>query len=790
MKFSEQWLREWVNPELSTQELADQITMAGLEVDAIEPVAGDFSGVVVGEILRAEQHPDADKLRVCQVSDGQSEFQVVCGAPNARAGIKVPFATVGAVLPGDFKIKKAKLRGVESFGMLCGPDELALGESTGGLMELSSELTVGDDLRKALHLNDQLIELGLTPNRSDCLSLRGIARDVAVLNNLSIAEPDCAAVAPGCDEMLDIQIQAPEHCPRYAGRIIRGIDISRPSPSWLQEKLRRAGLRSIDAVVDVTNYILLELGQPLHGFDLAQLSGGILVRLAEKGEKLTLLDGQELLLRDDSLVIADQGKALALAGIMGGKGSGVGEQTRDIFLESAFFAPEKLAGKARSYGLHTDSSHRFERGVDYALPVAAIERATRLIIDIVGGTPGPVVERTTGSLPEPKHINLREERIEKMLGMAIAPDRVEAILRGLGLDVSRNEGGWSVTNPSWRFDIEIEVDLLEELARIVGYNNLPVKPISDTLAIESKPEAGIGLAEIRRRMTALGYQEAITYSFVDPVWQKALFPEATAVSLLNPISADLADMRVSHWPGLLKAVSHNLNRQQVRVRLFETGLCFLPEDGGKLRQEATLSAVLTGPRLPESWHEKGSEVDFYDAKGDLESVMKLSAGREFRFAAGEHSALHPGQSADIFLDGRKVGVVGALHPSLLKELDLGQSVYLFEIELSAISSRQVPAFQTPSRYPEVRRDLAVIVDRKIPAQELLDATRAVAGSYLVNLNLFDIYEGEGIDPQRKSLALGLTYRHSSRTLNEEEVNESIGNVVGALEERFGATLRN
>ncbi|MFT5576298.1 MAG: phenylalanyl-tRNA synthetase beta chain, partial [Bermanella sp.] len=499
MKFSEQWLREWVNPELNTQQLADQITMAGLEVDAIEAVAGEFSGVVVAEILSAEQHPDADKLRVCQVSDGQSEFQVVCGAPNARAGIKVPFATLGAVLPGDFHIKKAKLRGVESFGMLCGPDELGLGESTGGLLELNSGLAAGQDLREALDLNDMLIELGLTPNRSDCLSLRGIARDVAVLNGLSISEPDCAAIAPACDDVLDVEIAATEDCPRYVGRIVRNIDISRPSPTWLQEKLRRAGLRSIDAVVDVTNYLLLELGQPLHGFDLAKLSGGICVRLASEGEKLTLLDGQELTLRSDSLVIADQDKVLALAGIMGGKGSAVSAQTCDIFLEAAFFAPEKLAGKARAYGLHTDSSHRFERGVDYALPMVAVERATRLIVDIVGGQPGPVVERTTAALPEPRKISLREARIEKMLGMPVAAERVVAILEGLGLDVSRADGGWSVISPSWRFDLEIEVDLLEEIARIVGYNNLPVKPITDSLIIEAKPEAGVGVGELRRR---------------------------------------------------------------------------------------------------------------------------------------------------------------------------------------------------------------------------------------------------------------------------------------------------
>ncbi len=789
MKFSEQWLREWVNPELSTQELADQITMAGLEVDAIEAVAGDFSGVIVGEILAAEQHPDADKLRVCKVSDGKDEFQVVCGAPNARAGIKVPFAMVGAVLPGNFKIKKAKLRGVESFGMLCGPDELELGESTGGLMELSPEVQVGQNLRDALGLDDKLIELGLTPNRADCLSIRGIARDVAVLNGLEIKTPDCAPVAAVNDDQREITIEAEADCPRYCGRVIRNIDITRPSPVWLQEKLRRAGLRSIDAVVDVTNYILLELGQPLHGFDLAKLDGGIRVRLAEQGEKLTLLDGQELELRADSLVIADEKKALALAGIMGGKESAVGENTTDIFLESAFFAPEKLAGRARSYGLHTDSSHRFERGVDYELPLQAIERATRLITEIVGGEPGPVVERATSHLPEPQQISLREARIEKMLAMPVPAERVEAILTGLGLTVQSADGGWTTTTPSWRFDLAIEVDLLEELARIVGYNNLPVKPITGSLEITAVPEGRVGVGDVRRRMTALGYQEAITYSFVDPVWQKAMFPGVEAVSLINPISADLADMRLSHWPGLLKAVAHNLNRQQSRVRLFETGLCFIPGESG-LQQEATLSAVVTGNRTPESWHGKGERVDFFDAKGDLESLLTLVAGRDYRFEAAEHTALHPGQSARILLNGEEVGHIGALHPSLSKQFDLEQAVYLFEIKLAAITERQVPVFHTPSRYPEVRRDLAVVVDRAVAAQSLLDMARKAAGEHLVNLNLFDIYEGEGIDPQRKSLAIGLTYRDSSRTLNEEEVNESVGHVIRALEEGFGATLRN
>ncbi len=787
MKFSEKWLREWVDPAIDTTALVEQLTMAGLEVDAVEPVAGPFSGVLVGEILSAEQHPDADKLRVCQVSTGTDTVQVVCGAANARAGLKVPFATVGAVLPGDFKIKKAKLRGVESFGMLCAEQELGMAESSDGLMELPADAPAGTDIRDYLGLDDTLIEVDLTPNRADCLSIRGVARDAATLNRLPLNTLEIAPVAAVNDEHFPVEIRAEQDCPRYAGRVIRNVDVSRPTPLWMVEKLRRSGIRSIDPVVDITNYVLLELGQPMHAFDLAKLQGGIVVRKAEEGERILLLDGQELKLKAESLVIADQQRPVALAGIMGGQETAVSETTRDIFLESAFFAPAQIAGRARSYGLHTDSSHRFERGVDYRGTVEAIERATALILDVVGGEPGPVSDLGSDAQPVPAEIVLREERIEKMLGVSLPAEEVEAILQGLGLEVERNADGWLTRSPSWRFDLAIEVDLLEELARVYGYNRLPVKPIRETLDIRPRPEERLELRSLRRQLLARGYQEAITYSFVEPELQKAMTAGAEAVALMNPISSDMSVMRTTLWPGLVKSVAYNLNRQQSRVRLFETGLRFVPGSDG-LRQEPVLAAVITGRRDPESWVEQGDKVDFYDLKGDLDALLALS-GADFEYRAGEHPALHPGQCAEILRGGEVVGHIGALHPGLYKTCDLEQPVFLLELSLDAVLDRQLPAFQPLSRFPEVRRDLAVIIDREVPAAGVVKIARAAAGTYVTNLKLFDIYEGEGIDPKRKSLGLGLTYQHSSRTLNEDEVNTSIDQIVQALEERFGATLR-
>ena len=787
MKFSEQWLREWVNPGIDSDDLSAQLTMAGLEVDAMEPVAGEFTGVVVAEIVDAQQHPDADKLRVCQVSDGEQSYQIVCGAPNARPGIKIPMAKVGAVLPGNFKIKKAKLRGVESFGMLCAEQELGMAEQSDGLMELPSDAPLGDDMRHYLGLDDQLFELGLTPNRADCLSLRGVAREVAALNTMPFAEPAQAPAPVEIQDVPTISIAAPEDCARYAARIVRGIHPGVESPLWLQEKLRRSGVRSIDAVVDITNFVMLELGQPMHAFDLSAVSGGVLVRHAVEGESLELLDGQTLSLTGESLVIADEDKVLALAGIMGGEQSAVSRDTTDLLLESAFFTPEKLAGRARNYGLHTDSSHRFERGVDYELVERAMERATGLIIEICGGQAGPIVMEETEALPVRSEVSLRESRIEKMLGLALLPKDVEQILTGLGMSVVRTEQGWTVEPPSWRFDIAIEVDLLEELARIYGYNRLPVKPVYSALDISPSSEANRSPMELRQQLVSRGYQEVISYSFVDPVLNAELSEREDCVTLLNPISADMAQMRDSLLPGLLKTAEYNSKRQQSRLRFFEVGQRFEP--GETLAQIPTLGALLSGRREPESWCGSGELLDFFDLKGDLEALIAPAAA-PLSFKAAQHKALHPGQTADIWNGDKRVGRIGALHPSLQTKLDLSNPVYFFEIDLEVLLARAVPTFAPVSRYPEVRRDIAVILPREVVASDVLASVENAAGEALVNLKLFDIYEGKGIDPERKSMGLGLTYRDSSRTLNEEEVTQSVEAVVRSLQERFGASLRN
>ncbi|HHH9529550.1 TPA: phenylalanine--tRNA ligase subunit beta [Pseudomonas aeruginosa] len=791
MKFSEKWLRSWANPQVSHDELVARLSMVGLEVDADLPVAGAFSGVVVGEVLSTEQHPDADKLRVCQVSNGSETFQVVCGAPNVRAGLKIPFAMIGAELPGDFKIKKAKLRGVESFGMLCSAKELQISEENAGLLELPADAPVGQDVRTYLELDDYTIEVGLTPNRGDCLSLAGLAREVSAIYDVPLASVAVDAVAAQHDETRPVELAAPAACPRYLGRVIRNVDLSRPTPLWMVERLRRSDIRSIDPVVDVTNYVMIELGQPMHAFDLAEINGGVRVRMAEDGEKLVLLDGQEITLRTDTLVIADHQRALAIAGVMGGEHSGVSDSTRDLFLEAAFFDTIALAGKARSYGLHTDSSHRFERGVDSQLARKAMERATRLILDIVGGEPGPIVEQVSEAhLPKVAPITLRAERVTQMLGMPLDAAEIVRLLQALELTVvADGEGQWSVGVPSHRFDISLEVDLIEELARLYGYNRLPVRYPQARLAPNNKPEARAALPLLRRLLVARGYQEAITFSFIDPALFELFDPGTQPLTLANPISADMAAMRSSLWPGLVKALQHNLNRQQSRVRLFESGLRFVGQLEG-LKQEAMLAGAICGKRLPEGWANGRDGVDFFDAKADVEAVL-ASAGAlgDFSFVPGEHPALHPGQTARIERDGRLVGYLGALHPELAKKLDLEQPVFLFELLLAEVVDGHLPKFRELSRFPEVRRDLALLVDQDVPAQDILTQIRAAAGEWLTDLRLFDVYHGKGIDPHRKSLAVGLTWQHPSRTLNDDEVNSTTQNIVTSLEERFNATLR-
>ncbi|MCC4261007.1 phenylalanine--tRNA ligase subunit beta [Pseudomonas aestusnigri] len=791
MKFSEQWLRTWVNPDVSRDELVARLSMTGLEVDSVTPAAGEFSGVVVGEILSAEQHPDADKLRVCRVSNGSEEFQVVCGAPNARAGIKIPFAMVGAVLGEDFKIKKAKLRGVESFGMLCSAAELQISEDHDGLYELPLDAPVGQSVREYLGLDDAIIEVDLTPNRGDCLSIAGLAREVGANYGAEVCRVKVEPIAAVHDEVRPVELVAAQACPRYMGRVIRNVDLSRPTPLWMVERLRRSDIRSIDAVVDITNYVMLELGQPMHAFDLAEIKGGIRVRMAEEGEKLVLLDGQEISLRADTLVIADHERPLAMAGIMGGEHSGVSENTRDLFLESAFFDTIAIAGKARGYSLHTDSSHRFERGVDWQLQREAIERATALILEIVGGEPGPVIEAVEqGALPSLKQITLRNDRITQMLGMQMGEADVVGYLSGLGLGVTAiGNGQWQIDVPSHRFDISIEVDLIEELARLYGYNRLPVSAPTAALSLAGKPEARGELTVLRRLLVARGYHEAITYSFIEPGLSKQFEPEIEPLALANPISSDMAVMRPSLWPGLCKAVQYNQNRQQGRVRLFESGQRFIPCADG-LRQEVMLSGIVTGSRQPEGWANGAEKVDFFDVKADVEAILAQSAaGVSFRFAPVAHPALHPGQSAGILNGEEQVGLIGALHPQLVEDLDLNGPVFVFELALAKICQGELPRFSELSRFPEVRRDIALVVDREVLAQDLLGAIRQAAGEHLKNLRLFDVYEGKGIDPHRKSMAIGLTLQDSSRTLTDDEVNAVMDRVLQSLEQGFNATLR-
>ncbi len=791
MKFSEQWLREWVNPSVSTEELADQLTMAGLEVDAIEPVAAEFDKVVVGEVKTIEIHPDADKLRVCKVDvGGKEELNIVCGAANVAEGMKVPAALIGAKLPGGFKIKKSKLRGVESFGMLCSAKELGLAESADGLLPLDADAPVGKSIREYLVLEDVSIELGLTPNRGDCLSIEGIARETGVLNNLDVKGPEIKPVKAKNKETLKVTLTADDDCPQYCGRVIKNIDPMAATPMWMQEKLRRCGLRSLSPTVDVTNYVLLELGQPMHAFDLAKINGGINVRHAKKGESLLLLDGQTVELTTGSLVIADDKGPLALAGIMGGEESAVHNDTVDIFLESAFFNPVSIAGKARGYGLHTDSSHRFERGVSPELQELAIERATDLLLEIVGGEPGPVIKQTAkAKLPINPSIDLRPARIERVLGANVSNKEVENILKRLGMELKKNGDGWKVTPPAFRFDVQYEVDLIEEIARIYGYNNLPLEKPSAPLTIGSIPEAQLNLRRIRQALVDLGYQEAITYSFVDEKVQSAIEPEQPSIALANPISSEMGVMRTSLWPGLVQAVKFNLHRQQNRLFLFECGLKFT-QQSTDLNQEMVVAGLVSGERMLPTWDAKSENVDFFDAKGHLAALFELTGCFEsFKYVSESHPALHPGQSARIYRDGDPIGWLGLLHPKVAKLLDLDHTMYLFELKADSLLKGSLPSYEAVSKFPAIRRDLSIVVDQAVTADNVRETIAKAAPETLRKIELFDMYVGEGIDSGRKSLSMGLTLQDLSRTLIDSEIEEVMQRVIDQLHKDLGATLR-
>lgn len=797
MKFNEQWLREWVNPNISRQALLEQLTMAGLEVDAVEPVATELVGIVVGLVTQVDPHPDAERLQVCRVDVGAELLTIVCGAKNVAVGIKVPTALVGAVLPNGTKIKKAKLRGVSSFGMLCSAAELGLAESAAGLMALPNEGKPGQSVVELLQLDDVSIEIGLTPNRGDCLSLLGISREVSALNRCKIKEPSASIVVAQTDETFPVEILEPKACPRYVGRVLRGINSAATTPLWMTEKLRRCGLRSIHPVVDVTNFVLLELGQPMHAFDISKLSGEIKVRYAGEGEKLTLLDGKEVKLDQKTLVIADQQQALALAGVMGGEDSAVSDETDALFLECAFFSPTEMAGVARRYGLHTDSSHRFERGVDAHLAKRAMERATVLLQDIVGGEVGPIIEMIAeNELPRNEPITVRASRIERVLGQAIPASEVVEILIALSMVVkpvsdAAQSDVWEVQAPSHRFDIKTEADLIEEVARLYGYDRIETARPRVHAVLGGQPESRIEANRQRDVLVDRGYQEAITYSFVDAEYQQHFCEDIDPIKLTNPISSDMAVMRLSIWPGLMKALLANQHRQQSRVRLFEIGSVY-EKTPAEIQESTILGGVVVGDMLPLQWGESARKVDFFDVKSDVEAILGLTGhGQEFIFTQGQHPALHPGQTAEIKTpQGGHAGWLGLLHPQLKQVLGVTGDVILFELNSDAIATRLRPAFQASSKFPTIGRDLALVVDVELPADAVIMAIKEVAGERLKQLQLFDVYQGEGIDSGRKSLALGLTLQDTVQTLTDEQVDRLIKRILDHLDQKLGAKLRD
>ncbi|MBT3813111.1 MAG: phenylalanine--tRNA ligase subunit beta [Gammaproteobacteria bacterium] len=790
MQFSEAWLRELVNPAIDTQALVEQMTMAGLEVDSVNPAAAEFSGVVVAQVVSVTAHPDADKLRICQVEVGADEpLQIVCGASNVREGLKIPAALIGAVLPGDFKIKKSKLRGEQSLGMLCSEKELGLAVDADGLMELAADAPVGNDIRKYLSLDDQLIEVDLTPNRADCLSVEGVAREVALLNELEFNIAEINPLAIEHQETLAVKISAPEACPRYLGRLIKGVSATAETPLWMQERLRRSGLRSLGPIVDVTNYVLLEMGQPLHAFDAAKLSGGIEVRLAHADEAFSLLNDQEIKANSETLVIADAEKALALAGIMGGSESAVSDSTQDIFLECAFFNPSFMMGKARYYGLHTDSSHRFERGVDAEMQSRAIERATQLIVEIAGGSVGAITEVVAEEyLPQRPAVTLREQRIKRILGVALAETEVEGILQRLGMAVVKDAEGWQVTPPGFRFDIAIEADLIEELGRVYGYNNLPQTSLLMRSSLSQAPEAVLEIDQIKDLLVGRDYQEAITYSFVDEDLQKKLVPEDAYIKLQNPISSELAVMRTTLWCGLLQAAAYNTKRQHTRVRLFEAGQRFLGIEVDK--QEKMLAGIALGSVNPEQWGEKVRKVDFYDIKADVEAICALT-GREIKFVSAKHSALHPGQSAEIqTIQGRSLGWLGMLHPTLEKQLGFDGNVFLFELSQTVLLERNVPVFSSLSKFPSVRRDLALLIEEEVSFEAVKQCIDDCQQKLIKQVMIFDIYRGQGVEQGYKSIALGLIMQDATQTLTDSEIDAIVNSVLDALSNKLNAKLRD
>jgi len=789
MKFSENWLREWTNPPISTAELTHQLTMAGLEVDGITHVANAFSGIVIGEVLSVEKHPDADKLKVCKITVGDETLQIVCGASNVSVGIKVPTALIGAEIAPDFKIKRTKLRGVESFGMLCSAKELGLEDESQGLFILPEEAPIGESIRDYLQLDDYTIDVDLTPNRGDCLSIAGLAREVAVLNRSEYTAHTFDDITPEIDDTINIQLKANDACPQYIGLIIKDIDITADAPLWLTEKLRRTGIRSIDPIVDVTNYVMLELGQPMHAFDLDKLTGDITVRFAKENETLTLLNEQEITLTEKDLVIADDKKAIALAGIMGGLETAVTSSTKNILLESAHFAPQNIAGRARYHGLNTDSSHRFERGVDLGLQRKAMQRAAALIQQIGGGKTSNTIAVKNITI-EPRTIELRYHRIQRILGITLDKSAVEEILTRLGMSLKTIDKGWQVTIPTNRFDITIEEDLIEELVRIYGYDKVEPTTPSFELTTKQQSQSTIPLRRFKQVLVDRDYSEIITYSFVDPKIQALISPDIEVCELLNPISEDLSVMRTSLWTGLIQTYLYNKNRQQNRLRFFESGLKFYKE-GDKIQQIPTLAGLISGDIVDAQWGEKNRTVDFFDVKADVQALLALSTlDTPLTYQPFANGALHPGQAAKVMRNEQELGTLGALHPSIAQKLSINEVIYLFELNLQAIDITDIPKFATLSKYPLIRRDIALIVKEAINAGDIMQCVREEMGELLVDLQLFDVYQGQGVDEGYKSLALGIYIQHQDRTLKDEEINHLMQHLITTLTHTFNAKLRD
>ncbi len=793
MKISESWLREWVNPPLTTQDLANQLTMAGLEVDAVAPVAGYFDHVVVAKVLRTKPHPQADRLTLCEVDAGDGQvLHVVCGAANVRPGLVVALAKIGAHLPGDLVIKEAKLRGELSQGMLCAADELGLSDCSEGIMELADDAPLGMNIREYLTLDDHVFDLNLTPNRADCLSVLGVARDVAALNQIPLRAKDTVKIVPTTDTVLAVHLESDAACPFYAGRLITGINPHAVTPLFIKERLRRSDVRSTHPVVDVLNYMMLELGQPMHAFDQHRIQGSIHIRQAQKEESLVLLGGQEVVLDPQVMVIADDRNVLAMAGIIGGQDSAVHEDTTDIWLESAYFDPLAIAGVARRFGLSTDASHRYERGVDPSLAVSALETATALLHTIVGGELGPIVQQTapyfsqTDQTPIPFHPNT----VMRLSGMNIPEDTMHTILEHLGMTVVRSTPVWAVHIPSYRFDLHRDVDLVEEIIRVVGYDKIPTLPVPSTMQAGTIDASEQLTAKIMQFLAQRGYRETISYSFVDPSLQQMIYPNSPAKSLLNPISSELSDMRVGLWSGLLASMLHNTHRQQPALKLCETGKVFLLNDD-RVKEEICCAGLIMGEHGQFSWTDPASTYDFYDMKGDLQALFATLKHDDIRFIAGEHPALHPGKTAQIMHGDQQIGWLGVLHPRLLDMFDLTTDVILFELMISSFQEKKRIVYQPISKYPQIRRDLSLLLDDTVSA-ETLEAVvrRTLDPNVLKSFYIFDVYTGGGLALEhKKSVALGMVLQHDERTLVDADINAMMADVVSALERDVHAVLR-